>query len=98
MIFKKISPKNSANKLAFLTQNKGKLCEILIVTLLFEKNANFFAEHCRKSQKIVFKTSTPDCRIFAYWVVGYFEQLQEEDRKMQETFLLLFPWCKLCML
>jgi hypothetical protein len=27
--------------------------------LVFEKNANFFAENCRKSQKIVIITSTP---------------------------------------
>jgi hypothetical protein len=35
--------------MAFLTQNKGKLCEILIITLAFEKNANFspkIAENC----------------------------------------------------
>jgi hypothetical protein len=30
-------------KLAFLAQNKGKLCKILIITLVFEKNAYFFA-------------------------------------------------------
>jgi hypothetical protein len=59
MIFKIFSPKNSAKKLAFLTQNKGKLCKILIITLVFEKNANFFAENCQKSQKIVIITSTP---------------------------------------
>jgi hypothetical protein len=46
-------------KLAFLTQNKAKLCKILIITLVFEKNANFFAVNCRKSQKIVIITSTP---------------------------------------
>jgi hypothetical protein len=33
-----------AKKLAFLTQTKGKLCKVLIITLVFEKNANFFAE------------------------------------------------------
>jgi hypothetical protein len=31
----------------------------VIITLVFEKNANFFAENCRKSQKIVIITSTP---------------------------------------
>jgi hypothetical protein len=31
----------------------------LIITLVFEKNAYFFAENCRKSQKIVIITSTP---------------------------------------
>jgi hypothetical protein len=59
MIFKIFSPKNSEKKLAFLTQNKAKLCKMLIITLVFEKNANFFAENCQKSQKIVIITSTP---------------------------------------
>jgi hypothetical protein len=34
--------------LAFLTQNKAKLCKILIITLVFEKNANF----CQRLTKI----------------------------------------------
>jgi hypothetical protein len=33
---------------------------MLIITLVFEKNANFFAENCQKSQKIVIITSTPE--------------------------------------
>jgi hypothetical protein len=33
---------------------------MLILTLVCEKNANFFAENCQKSQKIVIITSTPD--------------------------------------
>jgi hypothetical protein len=49
--------------MAFLTQNKAKLCKILI-TLVFEKNAKFFAENCRKSQKIAIITSTPGCDSF----------------------------------
>jgi hypothetical protein len=32
----------------------------VIITLVFEKNAIFFAENCRKSQKIVIITSAPD--------------------------------------
>jgi hypothetical protein len=60
MILKIFSPKNSVKKLAVLTQNKAKLCKILIITLVFEKNANFVAENCRKSQKIVIITSTPE--------------------------------------
>jgi hypothetical protein len=36
----------------FLTQNKAKLCKIWILTLVFEKNAIFIAENCRKSQKV----------------------------------------------
>jgi hypothetical protein len=53
MTFKIFSPKYSAKKLAFLTENKARLCKILIITLVYEKNANFFAENCQKSQKIV---------------------------------------------
>jgi hypothetical protein len=60
MIFEIFSPNNSAKKLAFLTQNKAKLCKTLITTSVFEKNANFFAENCQKSQKIVIITLTPD--------------------------------------
>jgi hypothetical protein len=44
---------------AFLTQNKAKLCKKLITTLVFEKNTNYFAGNCQKSQKIVIITSTP---------------------------------------
>jgi hypothetical protein len=58
MIFKLFLLKNSVKKLAFLTQNKGKLCEVLIISLVFEKNAIFFSENWRKSQKIVIITST----------------------------------------
>jgi hypothetical protein len=76
MIFFKFSPKNLARKLAFLTQTKGKLCKILIITLVFEKNANLFAENWLKSQKIVIITSTPDGvsfgRILVQWAVVYF--------------------------
>jgi hypothetical protein len=59
MILKIFSPKNSAKNLAFLTQNNAKLCKNLIITLVFEKNANFFAENCQKSQKIVIITPVP---------------------------------------
>jgi hypothetical protein len=44
MILKIFSPHFLAKKLAFLTQSKAKLRKILIITLVFEKNANFFAE------------------------------------------------------
>jgi hypothetical protein len=59
MILKIFLLKNSATKLAFLTQNKAKLCKNLIITLVFEKNGNFFAKNWQKSQKIVIITSVP---------------------------------------
>jgi hypothetical protein len=51
-MFKIFSAKKLRKKFAFLTQNKAKLCEILIITLVFEKNAIFrrklskIAENC----------------------------------------------------
>jgi hypothetical protein len=48
MIFKIFSLKKSAKKLAFLTQNKAKLCKILIKTLVFEKNAIFLPKNWEK--------------------------------------------------
>jgi hypothetical protein len=47
-----ISPKISAKKLAFLTQNKAKICEILIITLVFEKNANFLPKIVKNRRKL----------------------------------------------
>jgi hypothetical protein len=66
MIFKIFSPKNSAKKLAFLTPNKVKLLKILIITLVFEKNANLFSENCQKSQKFVIITSAPGANSFEF--------------------------------
>jgi hypothetical protein len=63
--------------LAFLTQNKAKLCKMLIMTLVFEKNANFFDENSQKSQKIVIITSTPGVFIIdIYGPVKFFTLLK----------------------
>jgi hypothetical protein len=43
----------------YMTQNKAKLCKILIITLVFEKKRQFLAQNCQKSQKFVIITSTP---------------------------------------
>jgi hypothetical protein len=59
MIFKIFSPKIFATKLAFLTQNKAKYWKKLITTLVFQKNAKFFAKNWEKLPKIVIITSTP---------------------------------------
>jgi hypothetical protein len=60
MILKYFRQKKSAIKLAFIAQNKAKLCNNLITTLVFEKNAKFFAENW---PKIFIITSTPDCSL-----------------------------------
>jgi hypothetical protein len=46
-------------KISIFDSNQSKNFKKMIITLVFEKNANFFAENCRKSQKIVIITSTP---------------------------------------
>jgi hypothetical protein len=53
------SPKNFAKILAFFAPTTASFYKNLIITLVFDKNANFFAENCEKSQKIVIITSTP---------------------------------------
>jgi hypothetical protein len=40
--FLNIFAKKFSEKIGVLTQNKAKLCKILIITLVFEKTANFF--------------------------------------------------------
>jgi hypothetical protein len=45
VILEIFSQRKIAKKLAFLTQNKAKLCKFLIVTLGLEKNAHFFAKN-----------------------------------------------------
>jgi hypothetical protein len=56
-------PQKSAKKLAFLLKANLNFKK-LIIALVFEKNANFFAENCRKSQKIVTITSGPSQEAF----------------------------------
>jgi hypothetical protein len=45
--------------MAFLLKLLLVFAKIVIITLVFEKNANFFAKNCQKLQKIVIITSTP---------------------------------------
>jgi hypothetical protein len=59
MLLKIFSPKNLAKILAFLAQTTAIFFN-WIITLVFEKNANFFAENYQKSLTIVIITSTPD--------------------------------------
>jgi hypothetical protein len=85
MILNIFSPKNLAKKLAFLTQNKAKLCKILIITLVWGKNAIFFAENCRKSQKIVIITSTPGLSD------GYFQTKNRNLGTMEDIGIFFSP-------
>jgi hypothetical protein len=63
-------------KLAFLTRNKDKFWKKLIITLVFKRNANFFAENCEKSQKIVIITSTPGSCILWHLCYSLFERMR----------------------
>jgi hypothetical protein len=54
----------------FDSKNKANSCKKLIITLVFEKNAIFFAENCLKSQKNVIITSTPG--------VDFMDQVRQE--------------------
>jgi hypothetical protein len=63
--------------LEFLTENKAELCKILIIALVFEKNAIFLpkiAENCEKTQKFVIITSTPVLEHFTNSVLHTFSR------------------------
>jgi hypothetical protein len=62
-ILKIFLPKNLAKILAFIAQTTDSFCKNIIITLVFEKNANFFAENLQKLQKIVIITSTPGSKV-----------------------------------
>jgi hypothetical protein len=59
VIFRIFPPKFSSKNFAFLAQTTASFHKKLIITLVFEKNVNFFAENKRKLEKIVIITSTP---------------------------------------
>jgi hypothetical protein len=56
--------------MAFFAQNKAKSFKNWIITLVFDKNANFFAKNWQKSQKIVIITSTPEGTKIDFWLSG----------------------------
>jgi hypothetical protein len=59
MIFKNIFAEKFDENIGVFCSNYSCCCKKLIITLVFEKNAKFFAENWRKSQKVVIITSTP---------------------------------------
>jgi hypothetical protein len=78
--------------LAFLTLNKAKLCKILIIKLVFEKNVNFFAKNCRKSQKIVIITWTFDWPNFNHLVKSYRKLQQFFSKKTEHKHMAKMGW------
>jgi predicted secreted acid phosphatase len=48
--FNNIFAEKNAKKMAFLTQNKAKLFKNVIITLVFEKNANFLQKMGKNSR------------------------------------------------
>jgi hypothetical protein len=55
--FLNIFAKKCCGNLPFFTKNNAKLCKHLIITLVFEENADFVAENCKQMSII---TSTAD--------------------------------------
>jgi hypothetical protein len=53
IILKIFLPKNFGEKIGVFDSKQSQILKKMIVTLGFEKNANFFAENCLKSPKIV---------------------------------------------
>jgi hypothetical protein len=53
MILKMFSAKNLAKILAFFAQTTISFCKNLILTLVFEKNANFFRRKLAKNRRKV---------------------------------------------
>jgi hypothetical protein len=51
--------KKICENIGVFAQTTASFCKNLIITLIFEKSANCFAEDWEKSQKIVIITSTP---------------------------------------
>jgi hypothetical protein len=52
MILKIFSPKNLAKILAFFAQTTASFCKNMIITLVFEKNANFLAENWQNRRQL----------------------------------------------
>jgi hypothetical protein len=81
--FKDFRRKIQRKKWRFWLKTKlCKLCKILIITLVFEKNANFFAENWGKSPKIVL--------IFSYSAMGYFWPISSKKYSISQSFGLPF--------
>jgi hypothetical protein len=59
LILKIFSAKNLATILAVFAQTTASFCKNLIVTMVFEENAIFFAENWQKLEKIKIIASTP---------------------------------------
>jgi hypothetical protein len=57
--FENIFAKKFSEKIGVSDTNQSQILKKLIITLVFEKNAIFFAENWQKSQKILIITSTP---------------------------------------
>jgi hypothetical protein len=66
--FENIFAENFGENIGVFAQTSASFCKNLIITLVFEKNANLFAEICQKSQKNVIITSTPDVFVYVLFI------------------------------
>jgi hypothetical protein len=60
-----------AKILALFAQTSAGFCKIMIVTLVFEKNANYVAENWQKLAKIGIITSTPGQKSLSFTLSIY---------------------------
>jgi hypothetical protein len=61
--FKYIRRKNLAKILAFLTQNRAKLCKSLIITLVFDKKRPFFRQKLMEIAENCNHNIDPKCKV-----------------------------------
>jgi hypothetical protein len=73
LIFKYFRQKNRRKYLRFPAKLLLVLQKNMIITLALEKNTNFFAENCRKLQKILIITSTPEAGSLKMTLSGTFK-------------------------
>jgi hypothetical protein len=69
-----------SKKLALLTQNKAKLCKNLIITLVFEKNANFSDENRKNRENNI----DPQMDKLTEQLRAKLRQLRDENRLLRE--------------
>jgi hypothetical protein len=89
--FKNIFAEKFSEKIGVFYSKQTQILKKLIITLVFKKNANFFAQNWEKSQKIVIITSAPDWANFCQLVFVHFGQLFKKLEKYPIIFGHLFP-------
>jgi hypothetical protein len=83
LCFLNIFAEKIGENIGVFAQTTATFCKNVIITLVFEKNANFFAENGQNSQKIVIITSTPDWenfRLSSYYLLWLVENYRSSPK------------------